>query len=303
MKFATDTVVSKHFGFRGNYGIFGGLTLLALVYLKFFVHKVKIDASASSNMSGEKKISSTGSKLKFFLVNPLIEMALLFTKKRPPMIKLFIGLQFFAYSIYIFAYYSESLLYLFMMIQFENFDAADYAYFSVTMSLGNTFFLVFLMPIVSGKLKMNDALLLTFISVAETMSYITMPFITNLPLFYIVRLIGTVGYCKYSTGRSLLSKCCGEDETGKLFSALSVSVFLTMLAVNPITRTLYNNTLDKFPGAFLLLSGGLVCLAGYVNIFFYSKRRHFEEVSRQNQAKEGTKDKTDLTGVDSSTYF
>jgi hypothetical protein len=39
----------------------------------------------------------------------------------------------------------------------------------------------------------------------------------------------------YNIGhRSLLSKSCYDDETGKLFSALSVSASLTVLAVNPV---------------------------------------------------------------------
>ena len=276
MKFATDTVVSKHFGFRGNYGIFGGLTLLALLYLKFFVHEVKIDESASSNTSGEKKISSTGNKLKFFLVNPLIEMALLFTKKRPPMIKLLIGLQFFAYSIYIFAYYSESLLYLFMMIQFDNFDAADYAYFSVTMSLGNTFFLVFLMPIVSGKLNVSDSLLLTFISVAETLGYVLSPFTSNLTLFYLCQILCTIGNCKFPIGRSLLSKYCDPEDVGKMFSIQSILISLAFMISNPIVRQLYNKTIENFPGAFLLLNASVLLLAGCGNLFIYSKRKHVE---------------------------
>lgn len=289
--------MSKYLGFNGNYGLCGGLTLLAVIYLLFVVKEVpaKPQPASEKEETGNKKSNVA----KSIFVDPVLEMAAVATKKRKPILKLMILLQCIIYCINIFAFYSTGLLYFFMLIQFEGFSAADYAYYSVANSLGNTFFLVVVMPIASGKYKINDTVLLICISVAETLSFMSMPFITNLPLFYAVSIIGSVGYCKFAVGRSLLSKSCEEDETGKLFSVLSVFGSLTVLIVNPVTKNLYNNTVDSFPGAFLLLSGSIIVLGGLINVFFFSQRQIFRHSTDPSEA---IKDKIDLAGID-STYF
>lgn len=228
-------VVTEYFGFYGNYGFQGGLAIAAIIYLKVFVKELEIKKK-EENENDEEGKKLFFQKLKKILINPLLDMRSLFTRQRKPIIRLLIFLLTFIYCIYIFAYYSETVLYLYMLIQFDGFTAADYAYFSVAMSLGNTLFLMVFMPIVSGKYRMNDALILVVICIAETLSYVLMPFITNLGLFYGAKLIGTIGYCKYSVGRSILSKLFYEDETGKLFAALSVFASITRMAVSPITR-------------------------------------------------------------------
>jgi hypothetical protein len=59
------------------------------------------------------------------------------------------------------------------------------------------------MPIVSGKLHVGDALLLTLISVTESLGFLLSPFTSNLKLFYVCQILCTTGNCKFSIGRSL----------------------------------------------------------------------------------------------------
>jgi hypothetical protein len=54
------------------------------------------------------------------------------------------------------------------------------------------------MPIISGKYQLHESMMLVIIAAAEMVSYFAAPFTFNLPLFYFVRMVGTVGYCKYA---------------------------------------------------------------------------------------------------------
>jgi len=159
-----------------------------------------------------------------------------------------------------------------MLVRFENFSPDDFAYFSVTLNCCTVFFLIIFMPIVSGRFKLGDALLLTLLSISETLSFLLSPFTSNLTVFYVFQVICTIGNCKFSIGRSLLSKCCEPDEVGKMFSILSILLSLTFMVSNPIVRQLYNSTIDNFPGAFLLLIATLLLVSGFGNFFVYMKQ-------------------------------
>ena len=167
-------------------------------------------------------------------------------------------------------------MYLYMLIKFDGFTSTDFAYFSVTLNVCSIICLIVIMPIVSGKLNVSDSLLLTFISVAETLGYVLSPFTSNLTLFYLCQILSTIGNCKFPIGRSLLSKYCDPEDVGKMFSIQSILISLAFMISNPIVRQLYNKTIENFPGAFLLLNASVLLLAGCGNLFIYSKRKHVE---------------------------
>jgi len=135
-----------------------------------------------------------------------------------------------------------------MLKVFEGFRPANYAYFSVAMNVGNSLFLFIFMPLVSGKLKLKDSTLLIIISICETFSNLLAPFVTNLWLFYGTQFLGMIGYCKYSTTRSLLSKCVGDDEIGKIFAVQSILIAIVYLISIPVVKHLYIVTIGTFPG-------------------------------------------------------
>ena len=288
-------IISEKLTYYGSYGLYGGMIVLAALYLKFFVREPIKKKKDESKNSKEKR--SAYNVLYSTLVTPLIDIKTLVVKKRKNILTIIIILQLIIYAVYVFAYYSNGLLYLYMLVKFEGFTAADYSYFTVAISLGNTFFLVIFMPIVSGKFGMNDALLMTIISIAETLSLVVSPFITSLPLFYASQMLSTIGYCKYSVGRSLLSKSCEPDEMGKLFSIQTVLISLASMACNPIVRKVYNETLKSFPGAFMLLSASLLLLSGFGNLFIYTNRKELKQ-SNQEELEEDIKDKIDLAAID-----
>ena len=266
-------IIAEHIGYFGNYGFFAGLAFLAVLYLHFFVKeppRKKQEAEGVENQllpSTEKP-----SVLYVFLVQPLIDMKELICKKRTTLLAALIIIQLLIYCTYIFVLNAyTSLLYLYMRIQFDGFSAEKYAYFSVTMNVCSIIFMLVVMPIVGGKFKLGDAFLLTLISMIETLGYLLSPFTSNLTVFYIYQVLCTIGNCKFPIGRSLISKYCAPDEVGKMYSIQSIVIALAFLASNPIVRNLYDQTLDSFPGAYLLLNASLLVLSGFGNFFIFAK--------------------------------
>jgi hypothetical protein len=81
----------------------------------------------------------------------------------------------------------------------------------------------------------------------------------------------------YSLGRTLLTKSIGDDEVGKVFSVIAVgSAFMPVIGGN-IFRTLYNSTIDTFPGSFWLLAAAVSVLGTYLNFAVYTKRAQFRK--------------------------
>ena len=227
--------------------------------------------------SNPNKSAIPSNSLYTFFITPLVDMKDLIRKKRTIILTSLIVIQLINYCTYIFALNSSmSLLYLYMLIQFDGFVAADYAYFSVTMNVCSIFCLIVLMPIVSGKFHASDSLLLAIISVTETLGYILSPFTSNLKLFYFFQILCTIGNCKFPIGRSLLSKYCEPDEVGKMYSIQSILISLSFMVSNPIVRKLYSETIENFPGAFLLLNASILFLSGFGNIFIYLNRKQVE---------------------------
>jgi hypothetical protein len=184
-----------------------------------------------------------------------------------------------------------------MLVRFEDFSADDFAYFSVTLNVCSVFLLIIVMPIASGKFNLSDALLLTLISVAESLSLLLSPFTSDIKVFYAFQIVSTIGNCKFSIGRSLLSKFCEPDEVGKMFSILSILLSLTFMISNPIVRQLYNKTIDSFPGSFLLLMAAMLTVAGFGNLFTYLKQNKVKLPSQNSDdnliSKEPKKDISD----------
>ena len=269
-------VIAEHIGYFGNYGCFVGLSLLAILYLNFIVKEPstnKQEGDSADPQTDKKKSFQLTYVLYTFLVMPLIDMKVLICKKRAAVITIVIVVQLLIYSTYIFVLNAyTSLLYMYMLLQFDGFTGAKFAYFSVTMNVCSIFFLLVVMPIVGGKFKATDAFLLTLISLIETLGYLLSPFTSNLAVFYVYQILCTIGNCKFPIGRSLISKYCEPDEVGKIYSIQSIVISISFMASNPLVRGLYNKTLETFPGAYLLLNASLLVLSGFGNFFIYSKK-------------------------------
>jgi hypothetical protein len=148
----------------------------------------------------------------------------------------------------------------------------DNAKFMIFVSVVNILGLLCILPLLSYKLKVHDALLLAFCTSTETAGLLMAAFCTELWQFYIAHGLQMMGFCKYGLVRALLSKCINTDETGKVFSALAILGAFAPMASNPIFRQLYNQTLDTFPAAEILLAAAIMLVSSMLNFVVYTQR-------------------------------
>ncbi len=137
-----------------------------------------------------------------------------------------------------------------MVLQFDNFDPSNYAYFVAALNLGYSGMLVFVMPIVCGRFKLHDSLILVGIAAIESIGSIGLAFVTQPWLFYIIFVTNVVSVCKTPVVRGLLSKCFEQEEFGKVFAFQSFLASLFRLGSDPAMKKLYNFTLKSLPGNF-----------------------------------------------------
>jgi predicted outer membrane lipoprotein len=171
-----------------------------------------------------------------------------------------------------------------MLLVFDGFTGKDYAHLSVVMSLLRIVFLLFIMPVISRKLKVHDALLITIMLGFEVVGAIAKPFTTTLWQFYFAYGLGTLGYCKFGVIRSLLSKFIEPDEVGKVFSLLAIISAVGPMVGNPVFRQLYNYTLSIYPGSMFLCFAALLFVAMCANGFIYFQHSEIH-LSEEQQTK------------------
>jgi hypothetical protein len=264
-------LIFKKLGYYGNYGINCVFVVLAIAYLVYFVEEpITIVKSEKEHVTTEKVNLSMLDKsdrlfehswkvIKSFLHNaiaiPLQGMKEVIVKDRKLVLKFLICVQFLCFATYWLTLQIWTVMYLYMLLVFEDFDETGYAHFNVAISVLNTFGLMVVMPIMSGKFQIHDAMMLFIVLMCEVVGSFIAPFVTTLWQFYLANGLGTLGYCKYGLVRSLLSNCIDPSEVGKVFSLLSVIASVAPIAGNPLFRQLYNKTLNTFPGAIFLLFG------------------------------------------------
>ena len=292
----------KTLGYFGSYGVSSLFTLAAIIYITLLVdeptktvlHKIQEHEVQEPSGESAQKTAAYVNRSVFKMVidiilrfvqiaitTPLSEMKEVIMKERKTSLKFLILLQFLCFSTYWITWQIWSLIYLYMDLVFEGFTETDYSHYYVAMAVLNTFCLFVVMPILSVKLALHDALILFIILVCEVVSYGLTPLALSLWQFYLVQGLGTIGYCKFAAVRSLISSCIDESEVGKVFSFLAVLASLAPVAGNPLFRLLYNATLDSLPGAIFLLYAAILLCSALGNLYIYFKRRDLQVVSEK----------------------
>ena len=124
------------------------------------------------------------------------------------------------------------------------------------------------------RLLMNSSVLVMISFVANFLlsGLLFSAFSIELWQFYLSHGIQFLSFCKYGLIRSLLSKCVGKFETGKIFSALAIVSAVVPFAGNPAFRKLYSNTIDTFPSAEILLASAVALLTAVLNFILYTQK-------------------------------
>ena len=80
-----------------------------------------------------------------------------------------------------------------------------------------------------------------------------------------------------------------SNEIGKMYSSVAFVAALVPLAGHPAYKQLFNATIRDFPGAYFLLTSGVLLVALACNTYIFTKRDNLithEEDARNNRAKE-----------------
>ena len=228
--------------------------------------------------------------MKTFILIPLFEMKLFLTKDRKTIVKLLVLSQLLAYSICMFSSQAHRMTYLYMLLVFDDFTATNYAHLSLVTQSAKAIILIVIMPILSRKFKVHDALLLSVFSACEILGASIKPFATVTWQFYIAYGIGVCGYCKFGTIRSLLSKTVEPDEVGRMFSVLAFFSSIMPMIGNPAFRQLYRYTMSTLPSAFFIFFAALQVIALCSNLFVFFKRSEIKngEVQYDKQGSDVT---------------
>ena len=98
-----------------------------------------------------------------------------------------------------------------------------------------------------------------------------------------------MSFCKYGLVRSLLSNCVEKQEMGKMYSALAILSAVMPIAANPAFRQLYNQTLDTFPAAEILLATAILLSTAIINFILYTQKHKLKLNVIETTYKESTK--------------
>ena len=90
---------------------------------------------------------------------------------------------------------------------------------------------------------------------------------------------------KYGVVRSLLSKCVHENETGKIFSVLGILAAVSPMIFNPVSRTIYNKSLETFPATLIIICASLMFLATILNLLLYTQHWRLALFTSENDNK------------------
>ena len=136
--------------------------------------------------------------IKTAFVTPIVGMKEMFLHQRKTILKFLILLQLILFIIY---WLYIDMIYLYLRLVFKPFDASDYATFSVIINICNAICLMIIVPILSQKFKIHDAMLIFIILVTEVISFGVSPFVNELWQFYLIQAFDAMGYCKCSIVR------------------------------------------------------------------------------------------------------
>ena len=116
-----------------------------------------------------------------------------------------------------------------------------------------------------------------------TLGLFASAFCVELWQFYAAFGLQFLELAKYGVVRSLLSKCVHEDETGKMFSAFGILASVSPMIFNPLSRIIYNKTLETLPASVSLICASLMFLATILNIVLYTQRWRIALFTSKNE--------------------
>ena len=276
-------------GYYGVYAIHDILYIIALLYHLIFVRnhprgremnpgegktKEKME-NLDQSMSKQKTVIMVAKAGTVDVIKDLFNTLL---KPRPHHMRPLIILTFIGMTCYYTTGNDYSLTYAYMYLMF-GVTPEQYSLFSAASSIVSLICLFGLMPLMRQVLKLHESiisvLVLTVGAGLVTLSALAQELI---PGFLVIFSLANVRYLCYPNGRSLLSKMVNDDEVPKMYGFLNVITNTVSLIGIPLYRGIYDATLETFPGAFLMLSAGLLTFAALIYFVLVLHRGKIDKI-------------------------
>ena len=118
-------------------------------------------------------------------VQPLVDLWRAITKQRPNGRRNLILLQILSYACFWTIGGDTSLRYVYMLKTFPGFNGASFSHLILFFNIKDILALLVIMPIVSQKLQIHEALLSAIALISQSLGYFFAPFATELWQFYL----------------------------------------------------------------------------------------------------------------------
>jgi len=216
--------------------------------------------------------------------NLVVGMFKTILKKRAGWLRLCILLQISAYGLYYITFPSCRLWYLFLR-KLLGWKQDQFIVLKVVRKSVGIVILLLLVPCLK-KLKISDTTLLIAFNAMHAIGFLLTSFAGySLSLFYLGVGLIAFHHSKYALARSLLSQTVTKDEIGRIYSSLAFISAVVPFFSHPLYGLIYHNTVDTFPGAFMVFTSVIIAITAVLMVFnrFLSKMSKLDNESVEDE--------------------
>ena len=266
------------FKYSGYYGVFGSAIALTFGSMLYTMVMIKDTRGPFSDQGAGQSFEVCNA----FSIFNVIEVFKVCFKRREnhgrAIILLLIGAMLFNVS----TLSSSSIVYLFSRLKFD-WSEQEFTIWMSLSTVASSLFTFGVIPIVSYKMKLHDALIGTMGAIFGIGKNVIWTLATSSWMMYLGSAVGLLSTAASIVIRAHLSKVAPADELGAIFSLLASLEAAVPLMTSPLMTLVYNSTLTTFPGAIMLLSAGLyVAITINLSIVYLLFKKYNSAPSSQN---------------------
>ena len=159
--------------------------------------------------------------------------------------------------------------FMFLRLQY-NVTTVDYGNLASVYFISSSIFQLTVIPFLTNKLKIRDTTILILAFLTSVPSWMVEAFADDIRILYFNRLFCYPLWANlYTTMKSAISKLIEPNEVAKAFSLLAVIESGLSLVFRPLYGLFYRETVNIFPGLWILVSGGIFIIACSLTIFVH----------------------------------
>jgi len=289
---ALSAPIQNYIGFIGNFGLGTLMAVITLMYAIFFVKDSRklrpkevqdqLDMMKSYQINTNKK---DGLRKIFDVENVKQGFNTMF-KRRDNNVRRFIIMLACCFVLEIFLTNGKGpIQYLYFRRKFS-WDHSKFGGYIAVFGIVGIFAQFVVIPFLSGRMGLHD----TTLGVIAILTCIAQQIIVCFTpagaeyewLIYFAGIIAFLSITITTTTRSLVTKCVGPMEVGKVFSVMGAFQAMVPLVAGPLYSFIYKKTLKTFPGAFLLFGAALyiVVLCLLISVYLGMKKNGILKESR-----------------------